>query len=297
VSAVAKRTVTSDQLMTELCEWIRARVSEGGKVSLEALGRRAHLSPAHLQRRFRAAIGVSPREYAEAVRLEVFKNRLRQAPSVTDAIYDAGYGSSSRAYEGSDGRLGMTPKEYRSGGDRLEVSWTVLDLPELADVGRLLVAATDRGLCSVALGSSASELERRLRGEFPKARLQVVKAPYSNQLRGWIEALRAHLRDGRAASERKLPLDLRATAFRFDVWRYLRTIPKGETRTYSEVAAAVGRPTAVRAVASACAANPVALLVPCHRVLRADGELGGYRWGIERKRRLLARERSSRVSS
>jgi AraC family transcriptional regulator, regulatory protein of adaptative response / methylated-DNA-[protein]-cysteine methyltransferase len=255
---------------------------------LAALGRRAGMSPAHLQRTFRSIVGVSPRQYLEACRLEILKERLRSAPTVTDAIYESGYGSSSRVYEDTGARLGMTPRQYRSGGASIAVSWTVLELPELAGIGLLLVGATDRGLCAVSLGRSRGELRERLRAEFPAAELREVPAPYSPALRAWVAALRGHLRGQPARAE--LPLDLRATAFRFEVWRYLRSIPKGEVRTYSEVAAAIGRPRAVRAVASACAANPVALVIPCHRVLRADGDLGGYRWGVDRKRRLLASE-------
>jgi AraC family transcriptional regulator, regulatory protein of adaptative response / methylated-DNA-[protein]-cysteine methyltransferase len=171
----------------------------------------------------------------------------------------------------------------------------VLDSPELKEIGLLLVGATDRGLCSVALGSSEDELESRLRREFPRAALQRVEPPWSRPLADWIAALRDHLR-GRAPRA-ALPLDLRATALRLAVWSYLRSIPAGEVRTYAEVAAAVGRPRAVRAVASACGANPIALLIPCHRVLRTGGALGGYRWGLARKRRLLAAERAAGVAS
>jgi AraC family transcriptional regulator, regulatory protein of adaptative response / methylated-DNA-[protein]-cysteine methyltransferase len=288
--------------IAELCDYLRAQAAEGDAgrpagasgtpLGLAALGRRAGMSPAHLQRTFRAIVGVSPRQYLEACRLEILKERLRSAPTVTDAIYEAGYGSSSRVYEDADSRLGMTPRQYRSGGAAVTVSWTVLELPELAKVGLLLVGATDRGLCSVALGRSRGELQERLRKEFPAAELRVVQPPYTPALKNWIGMLRAHLRGQPTRGE--LPLDLRATAFRFEVWRYLRSIPKGQVRTYSEVAAAVGRPRAARAVASACAANPVALVIPCHRVLRADGGLGGYRWGVERKRRLLDGEGAAR---
>lgn len=312
--ATGAGTSASARKIAELCDYLRAEAAEGdlgmasgaagggdagragrashasqSPLSLGALGRRVGMSPSHLQRTFRSIVGVSPRQYLEACRLEILKERLRSAPTVTDAIYEAGYGSSSRVYEDAGGRLGMTPRQYRAGGARMTVSWTVLELPELDEIGRLLVGATDRGLCSVALGRTRGELLQRLRKEFPAAELSEVTAPYSAALTDWIEILRAHLRG--QPSRRELPLDLRATAFRFEVWRYLRSIPKGEVRTYSEVAAALGRPRAVRAVASACAANPVALLIPCHRVLRADGELGGYRWGVERKRRLLAGER------
>ena len=269
--------------------WIRQRVSSGEAVTLAALGRHAGRSGGHVQRTFRAVMGMSPKKYADGLRVELFKGSLRRSASVTDAIYDAGFGSSSRVYDGGDARLGMTPRAYRRGGEGTEVTFTVLDLPELRDIGRLLVGATDRGLCSVMLGDSPQELEARLRRELPKAALQSVGAPFSKPLAGWIDALRDHLRG--VGSRRELPLDLRATALRLEVWNYLRSIPRGEVRSYSEVAAAIGRPKAVRAVASACAANAIALLIPCHRVLRADGALGGYRWGVARKKRLLAAER------
>lgn len=301
-SAAGADSSPNARKVAELCAYLRAQAAEGdagadrmaatpgSPLGLAALGRRAGMSPAHLQRTFRAIVGLSPRQYLEACRLEVLKERLRSAPTVTDAIYEAGYGSSSRVYEDSGARLGMTPRQYRSGGAAVAVSWTVLELPELAGIGLLLVGATDRGLCAVALGRSRAGLRQRLRHELPAAELREVQPPYSAALRAWIGLLRAHLRGQPRRAE--LPLDLRTTAFRFEVWRYLRSIPKGEVRTYSEVAAAVGRPRAVRAVASACAANPLALVIPCHRVLRADGGLGGYRWGVERKRRLLEAESS-----
>lgn len=274
--------------VAEWCAWIQRRIAAGEPVTLDALGRHARRSAGHVQRTFRAAMGMSPKRYADGLRLEVFKGTLRRSASVTDAIYDAGFGSSSRAYDGGDARLGMTPRSYRRGGEGATVSFTVLDLPELRDIGKLLIGATDRGLCAVSLGSSAEDLEARLRRELPKAILEEVRVPYSKPLVGWIAALRDHLRgvDGR----RELPLDLRATALQLEVWNYLRTIPRGEVRSYSEVAQAIGRPRAVRAVASACAANTLALIIPCHRVLRADGGLGGYRWGVTRKRNLLAAE-------
>lgn len=270
------------------CAWIRGRVERGEGVALADLSDYAGQSAGHVQRTFLAATGVSPRRYAEGLRLELFKTRLRAASSVTEAVYEAGYSSSGRAYEQTQSRLGMAPRAYRRGGEGTGISFAVIDLPALEGIGLLLVGATDRGVCSVSLGSSPAELEARLRREFPKAAIREVQPPYSKPLADWITALRDHL-DGRA-HRRRLPLDLRATALRLEVWDYLQSIPRGEVRTYSEVAAAVGRPRAVRAVASACAANPIALLVPCHRVLRADGGLGGYRWGLERKRRLLAGE-------
>lgn len=277
--------------VADWCAWIRDRVARGERATLQGLARRAGRSAGRVQRTFRAAVGVSPLRYAEGLRLERLKGSLRTAGSVTEAIYEAGFGSSSRVYARGDARLGMTPRAYRRGGEGAEISFAVLDLPELKEIGLLLVGATDRGLCSVALGSSEDELESRLRREFPRAALRRVEPPWSRPLADWIDALRDHLR-GRAPRA-ALPLDLRATALRLAVWSYLRSIPAGEVRTYAEVAAAVGRPRAVRAVASACGANPIALLIPCHRVLRTGGALGGYRWGLARKRRLLAAERAA----
>ncbi len=278
-----------DTRAAEWCGWIRERVAEGDAVRLADLAQQFGLSETHFQRTFLAAVGVSPRRYAEGLRQEQFRGRLREARSVTEAIYDAGFGSSSRAYEGRP--LGMTPRDWRAGGRDLDVSFAVLDVPELRDVGQLLVAATDRGLCAVLLGESDADLLAQLQSELPQARLTPVAAPFSPSLTAWIAALRDHLR-GKAGVD--LPLDVRGTALRLAVWSYLRTIPRGEVRTYAQVAEAVGQPRAVRAVASACAANAIALLVPCHRVLRGDGGLGGYRWGLERKRRLLEAEGARR---
>lgn len=271
--------------MLALCEVIRTRADSGEPLTLAVLARAAGLSRGHLQRTFRAAIGVSPREFVESCRLETLKRGLRAGESVTSAIYDAGFASSSRVYERADRRLGMTPREYRAGGRDLAISYATFATP----VGRALLAATDRGVCFVELGEDDAELTRRLRREFPAAAIAPARRTADPQFRAWVAALRAHLADGSPLPA--LPLAVRASAFRLKVWRYLQTIPRGETRSYTEVARAIGRRSAVRAVAGACAANPVALVVPCHRVLRADGALGGYRWGVERKRRLLERER------
>ncbi|HEX5759869.1 MAG TPA: bifunctional DNA-binding transcriptional regulator/O6-methylguanine-DNA methyltransferase Ada [Thermoanaerobaculia bacterium] len=260
------------------CAWIEAHPDE--PVTLAALARAVGLSPAHLQRTFRRATGVTPKQFADARRLARLKTRLKKGDDVTTALYDAGYGSSSRLYERSDARLGMTPATYRRGGPGVRIRFACADSP----VGRLLVAATERGLCAVMLGDDDDALEAGLRGEFPQAEV----AADSEGLGATVAAVLASL-DGGGPSP-ALPLDVRATAFEQRVWAALQEIPPGATRTYGEVAAALGRPGAARAVGRACAANPVALVVPCHRVVRGDGGLGGYRWGEERKRRLLARE-------
>ncbi|HKB10719.1 MAG TPA: bifunctional DNA-binding transcriptional regulator/O6-methylguanine-DNA methyltransferase Ada [Vicinamibacterales bacterium] len=255
-----------------------------GHPALATLARRLGGSPYHLQRNFKRLVGVTPREYAEACRLGKVKRRLRRAGDVTEAIFDAGYASSSRFYERAVPKLGMPPSVYRRGGAGTTIRYTIVDT-EVPSLGRLLVAATDRGVCAVAMASSDAELAGVLAREYPAATI-VADAGALNQ---WTRAIIAHLA-GRAPTL-DLPLDVQATAFQWQVWEALAAIPYGETRTYSEVAAAIGRPQAVRAVARACATNPVALAVPCHRVVPAAGGEGGYRWGIERKKALLARER------
>lgn len=263
------------------CAHIEAHLDE--PVTLEALGRELGMSPYHLQRTFKRITGVSPREYARARRMERFKERLQQGDDVTAATYEAGFGSGSRVYERSDARLGMTPATYRRGGRGMRIRFGTAPSP----LGRLLVAATDRGICAVTLGDSDEELAAALRREYPHA--VVERAGEEDEgLRSRIEEVVRHLEG--ASPHLALPLDVRATAFQERVWKALQEIPWGETRSYGEIAAAVGRPGAARAVARACASNPAALVVPCHRVVRGDGEPGGYRWGAERKRRLLERE-------
>jgi AraC family transcriptional regulator of adaptative response/methylated-DNA-[protein]-cysteine methyltransferase len=271
------------------CDHIRRECDGGEPLTLEALGRRFGVSPAHLQRTFRAAVGVSPRQYAERCRMERLKSELRavgkKGGSVTGAIYAAGFGSSSRVYERAPGNLGMTPGEYRAGGRGVAITYAAADTA----LGPLLIAATERGLCAVELGGTVEELVARLAREYPAAELVPMGAAPSPAFAAWMEALRHHVEEGRPHAE--LPVDVRATAFQRRVWAFLQSIPSGETRTYTEVAAAIGAPGASRAVARACASNPVALAIPCHRVIRADGDVAGYRWGTERKRRLLEQER------
>jgi AraC family transcriptional regulator of adaptative response/methylated-DNA-[protein]-cysteine methyltransferase len=272
------------------CDYIRRECDGGEPVTLEALGKKFGVSPAHLQRTFRAAVGVSPRQYAERCRMERLKAELREGSSVTGAIYAAGFGSSSRVYERAPGQLGMTPGEYGSGGRGVTITYAATDTA----LGPLLIAATDRGLCAVELGGSVEALVARLAKEYPNAALESTGPEPSPALGAWIEALRAHVDEGRPHGE--LPLDVRATAFQRRVWAFLQSIPAGETRTYAEVAAGIGAPGSSRAVARACASNPTALAIPCHRVIRADGNLSGYRWGIERKKHLLERERERAVA-
>lgn len=267
--------------MEALCAFIEAHPE---RATLAELARRAHLSPSYLQRRFRAIVGVSPRRYAEECRLQALRNRLRSGDAVTDAVYAAGFGSPSRVYERVSQRMGMTPGEYRKGGDGLAISYATATVP----VGLLLMAATDRGICDVRFGDDEAALRAALAAEFPAATITPRPAGTDAAFDAWMEALRAEL-DGTVTGT-DLPLDIRGSAFRMRVWDCLQRIPRGQTRTYREVAEAIGRPDAVRAVAGACAANRVALAIPCHRVIRGDGGLGGYRWGVERKRQLLKRE-------
>jgi AraC family transcriptional regulator of adaptative response/methylated-DNA-[protein]-cysteine methyltransferase len=275
----------------ELCALLERAPDTGEETTLAALGQRVGLSPAHLQRSFRAFVGVTPRQYAARKRDERLRSELRGGAGVTEALYAAGFGSSSRLHEHSIAHLGMTPSQYRRGGRGATITWATAETP----VGTLLVAATDRGICSIQLGGSAEELQARLARELPEATLVPLGSPPPAAFTGWMAALRRHLAGSEPHLE--LPLDVRATAFQLRVWEFLRTIPSGETRNYGEVAAAIGRPGSARAVARACASNPVALAVPCHRVLRGDGDLGGYRWGAERKGRLLAAERAAAGAS
>ncbi len=268
------------ELVKRACRAIDAHTE--GPISLAALGAELGVSPSHLQRTFKGVTGVTPRQYQTARRVNKFKARIGEGDAVIDAMYEAGFGSSSRLYEKADAELGMTPAVYARGGAGMRINYAVVGCA----LGRLLVAATERGLCAVRLGDSDEELEATLLAEFGAAEIR-RDAPALGE---WTGALLRHLDGQQAALD--LPLDVRATAFQRRVWEELRRIPYGVTRSYGDVARAIGQPTAVRAVARACATNPVALVTPCHRVVREDGSMGGYRWGLGRKRDLLAREQS-----
>jgi len=255
-----------------------------GHPSLARLAARLGGSPYHVQRNFKRIVGITPREYADAVRLKIVKRRLRQGAEVTGAMMDAGYGSSSRFYERAVPKLGMVPSAYRRGGAGQQISYAIVASPPL---GRLLVAATNRGVCSVSMAGTDEALIRALKDEYPRAALSADPG----KLSVWTSAILAHL-DGRRPGL-DLPLDVQATAFQWQVWQALAAIPYGETRTYGEIAREIGKPMAVRAVARACASNPVALAIPCHRVVPAAGGTGGYRWGPKRKRTLLEKEGAS----
>src|SRR5271167_1662952 len=251
-----------------------------GVVTLAQLSKRVGLSPFHLQRLFKRATGLSPREYQSARRMQHVKTRLRKGADVTTALYDAGFSSPSRLYENTNQQLGMTPGTYRRGGAGATITFAVAPTP----LGRMLVAATGRGLSAVRFGENATELERDLHEEFHAAELHRDNAAMGR----YIEPLLANLRGESVTID--LPLDIRATAFQRKVWETLRQIPCGQTRSYTEIAREIGDPQAARAVARACASNPVAIAVPCHRVVRSDGDLSGYRWGVERKKKLLEAE-------
>jgi AraC family transcriptional regulator of adaptative response/methylated-DNA-[protein]-cysteine methyltransferase len=269
-------------MVEHACRLIEAATPEEGWPSLAELGQTLGVSRYHLQREFKKTVGVSPRQYAVAHRVKQFKSRIKKGESVIDAMNEAGYGSSSRLYEHTDAELGMTPASYARGGAGARIKFSIAP----CELGRILVAATARGLCAVRLGDTEAELEATLRAEFPEAEL----SQDSHALGAYVEAILRHL-DGQQTSL-ELPLDVRATAFQRRVWEELRRIPFGSTRSYRQVAESLGQPTAVRAVAGACAANPVALVTPCHRVVREDGSLSGYRWGAERKAKLLAQEQT-----
>jgi AraC family transcriptional regulator of adaptative response/methylated-DNA-[protein]-cysteine methyltransferase len=252
---------------------------------LAHLAREAHVSPAHLQRTFTSVIGLSPKQYQEQRRMSALKSALRDGSTVSSATYDAGFNSGRRVYETAHDSLGMTPGAYRRGGAGVTIHYSTV----LTTLGLLLVAVTERGICSASLGDDEATLVDRLAHEYPKAMLS--RATDANDR--LVDAVVAYV-EGRATAE-PLPVDLRATAFQWQVWRALQRIPEGATRSYQAIATELGRPTAARAVARACASNRVAVLIPCHRVVRGDGGLGGYRWGIARKAALLTREGAREV--
>jgi len=265
------------KLIENVCRYIDTHPDE--PVTLDALGRALGISPFYLQRTFKALTGITPRVYAESRRLNSLKAGLREGHSVTRSLYDAGYGSSSRLYERASAQLGMTPSRYRKQGAGVTIHFAIASTP----IGKMLLAATEQGICSIHLGDAAETLERELRAEYPKA--EIVRE--DGKLGRQVKALRA-IMEGK--STLPLPLDIQATAFQRRVWQELQTIPRGATKSYSKIAADIGHPKAARAVARACATNPVAIAIPCHRVVREDGSMGGYRWGVERKKKLLALE-------
>lgn len=268
--------------IVRLCRFIER--NRDTQVKLADLSRAAGISSFHLQRSFKGLLGITPREYLEARRMQALKEGLRQGRSVTDAMFEAGFGSSSRLYEKANGHLGMAPRAYQRGGGGTTIRYSFVETP----LGMLVVAATGRGICAIEFGESRTRLRSRLQAQFAGATL----IQDQGELRSAAGALRRHLDGGQR--QLRLPLDIRATAFQQRVWKLLQAVPYGATVTYSDVARRLGQPAAARAVAAACAKNPVALAVPCHRVVRADGTPGGYRWGLKRKQILLSKEQQLR---
>ena len=269
---------TQAELVRRVCSAIEADVER--PADLRRLALDSGISAQHLQRTFRKAMGITPRQYADAIRVARLKSHLRKGTDVTTALYETGYGSASRLYEKSDAQLGMTPATYRRGGSGMQISYTIAD----CSLGRVLVAATTRGVSAIYLGDQDEPLAAALRKEYPHA--EICRSPEGHSQ--WVRAIVRHLAG--AQPQLDLPTDVAATAFQRRVWEALRAIPFGTTRTYSEVARSLGRPSATRAVARACATNPTSIVVPCHRVIRTDGSLGGYRWGLHRKQLLLEQE-------
>jgi AraC family transcriptional regulator, regulatory protein of adaptative response / methylated-DNA-[protein]-cysteine methyltransferase len=267
------------EMVQRACRYIESQ--DESAVTLASLSEHVGISTFHLQRVFKGVMGISPRQYTDAFRIARFKQRVREGGSVAGAMYDAGFGSSSRLYERAPTELGMTPATYGRGGRGAVINYTTAECP----MGFLLVAGTEKGLCAVKLSDSESKLEVELRDEFPAADLQRNDSAFRKPLRDLL----AYLKGKQPRLD--LPLDIQATAFQWQVWAHLRMIPYGQTRSYGQVAKAMGQPKAVRAVARACATNPVALVIPCHRVIREDQSLGGYRWGLARKKKLLENEK------
>jgi AraC family transcriptional regulator, regulatory protein of adaptative response / methylated-DNA-[protein]-cysteine methyltransferase len=280
---------TMTERIQTICRYIEDHSDE--TLRLADLAGRAAMSRFHFARAFKAVVGVTPQQYVAQARMRNFKADLRDEKPIDAALYDAGYGSPSRVYEQAGTRLGMTPAQYRRRGEGVAISYAALETP----VGRVLVGATDRGICFIRFGDDVDEIAAALRDEYRNATIAPMAKPYHPDFARWVEALARHLEGEQPQLD--LPLDIRATAFQMRVWRYLQSIPYGSVESYAEVAAGIGRPTAARAVARACATNPVAIAIPCHRVIRGTGELGGYRWGLDRKRTIIDRERATREAA
>lgn len=272
------------ELVKAVCRYIEQHLDE--PVTLAKLGLEFHQSPFHLQRTFKATLGITPKEYADTCRMRGFRHKLKAGQSVTRAMHEAGYGSSSRLYSRTASELGMDPAKYRRGAIAAPIRYTCTDSP----LGRILVAATGKGICSIKFADSDEELEQGLRQEFPFA----VRRRDDEALAGFTKQVMQKMSGVDISPD--LPLDIQATAFQRRVWSYLQSIGFGETRTYSDVARAIKQPSAARAVARACATNPVAIAIPCHRVVRSDGDVSGYRWGAGRKQKLLELESSGKAA-
>lgn len=275
------------EMVRRVCRYIEANLD--GRLTLAAISAQVNLHEHHLQRTFKRITGITPRQYADARRLDRLKTQLREGQAVTSAMYEVGYGSSSRLYERASTQLGMTPATYRKRGKGMQINYTIVNCA----LGHLLVAATERGICAVSLGDSDSALASELLNEYPAATIHRGSDDLTQWVKQLVNYLDGHLNGQGNAQQAdfNVPLDVQATAFQWRVWEELQRIPRGETRSYGEIARAIGRPTAARAVARACASNRVAVVIPCHRVVRENGELGGYKWDVKRKRALLAQEK------
>lgn len=269
------------KLVERVCRYIEENDSLESAPTLADLSAHAGISPYYLQRTFKRIMGITPQQYTESCRLSRLKTLLRKGKDVTGALYEAGYGSSSRLYERAPARLGMSPATYRRGGRGMRIGYAIVDCP----LGRLLVGATEKGICAVSLGDSDSVLEVALSAEYPAAEIRREESSLSK----WMSAILKYLSGNQP--HLNLPLDLQVTAFQWRVYKELCAIPYGSTRSYGEIAQALGHPKAARAVGRACAVNPISLVIPCHRAVQKNGGLGGYRWGIERKAKLLEIER------
>jgi AraC family transcriptional regulator of adaptative response/methylated-DNA-[protein]-cysteine methyltransferase len=265
-------------MVKEMCRYIEQHLDEA--VTLEKLAKVFGQSPFHLQKTFKKTLGISPRAYADSCRMGLLKRNLQAGRSVTDALYDAGFSSSSRLYERTASQLGMTPDKYRRGAVAATIRYAFTDSP----LGRMLVAATEKGICAIQFGDTDNELTEGLKREFPFA----IRKREDESMRSWTNVVLRQISGHKL--NRSLPLDIQATAFQRRVWAHLQSLPFGTTQSYGEVAQAIGQPNAARAVARACASNRIAVAIPCHRVVRGDGDVGGYRWGAERKRTLLQLE-------
>lgn len=289
VEKIGAEKIGPGEKIRQLCRYIENELENNSdsRLNLEELSARAGLSRFHLQRTFKAVVGVTPKQYVGGLRTERLKTGLKQAKDVTEAVYEAGYGSSSRVYERADTRLGMTPNQYRRGGLGVAITYVTVETA----LGQMTIGATDRGICFLQFGDAEEELVEALRKEYPQAKVEAMGQEQDPQFRAWMGAIAKYLARQGGTAPHNLPLDIRATAFQMRVWNYLQTIPAGEVQSYGEVASGIGQPAAVRAVARACASNTVAIVIPCHRVIRGTGELGGYRWGLARKRALIDLER------
>ncbi len=272
-------------LMTEAAHYIEGHADES--ISLSRLSNEFGLSATHLQKSFKRQHGISPKEYQNAHRLKKLKDALKSGDDISGAIYEAGYGSVSRVYEQVDGRIGMTLSAYRDGGKGEKIAYVIRNTA----LGPIIMAATNRGVCFIHFGNDENILLSLLSKEYPQAELLPSSAVDTPELALWVEALDHHLSHN--APRPDIPLHLNGTAFQMRVWRFLMSVPEGEVKSYSEVAQAIGSPKAIRAAATACTVNNIAILIPCHRVLRSDGSLGGYRWGLARKRTLIDQERNN----